>query len=90
MRYSCLLRFNCNPGVYSLFRPSKSGRATLSVRKVKGGLVLDINAEDAVALRAQLNSAAKLLAVFEAASEAVDKNGTTTKHTRKDKKTSRV
>ena len=70
MRYSCKLSFKCDPEVFKLFAPSRSGRATLSVEMDKGGLVLHVQAEDAVALRAQLNSLAKLLAVWEAASEA--------------------
>ena len=63
--------------LYKCFEPeiNKWQRAEIKIKKNKDSLHFNIQAEDAVALRATLNSITALLSVYEKTNKLIEKNG---------------
>ena len=74
MRYKCSLSVECDPKeMRALFEPENTprGRTELGLITQPKGVRFELKSSDAVALRAALNSIAKLLAVWEAAKNGI-------------------
>jgi tRNA threonylcarbamoyladenosine modification (KEOPS) complex Pcc1 subunit len=68
MRYSLILRID-NTAAYELLKPdlqkAERGRSKIELSRQGKGTIVKIEAEDAVALRASIDSVVQLLKVYE-------------------------
>lgn len=63
--------------LYKTFKPDIKPwkRSKVKLKKTKNSLIFDIESNDAVALRATLNSITALLTVYEKTNKLIEKNG---------------